>query len=296
MGPNLFSRFLEEASMDLWYSCPESPGADYRIRIKRPLFSAESQERRIDIFDTDDYGRILVLDGRIAVSELEGESYREMAVHVPLSVNPRTAAALVIGGGDGAVVSELVRHGGLERITVVEADSGVIEASRRWFPTLAGSFADPRVKVAAIDPSSFVRDTKERFDLIVVDDPRGGASGEGTTAQPFYSDCFRILSGDGILVSRAGGAGSPKGRRELTTRAGKLKRLFPVYRVYRAALPAGEPGEMLLGFASKRYDPTKDFEAANWEKAGIETRFYSPSMHLAAFALPPAIEAVIAGA
>lgn len=282
--------------MDLWYSCPESLGADYRIRIKRPLFSAESQERRIDVFDTDDYGRILVLDGRIAASELEGESYREMAVHVPLAVHRKAVAALVIGGGDGAVVSELVRHGGLERITVVEADTGVIEAARRWFPSLAGSFADPRVKIASLDPGSFVRETMERFDLIIVDDPRGGASGEGATAQAFYSDCFRILTGDGILVSRAGGGGSPKGRRELTIRAGKLKRLFPIYRVYRAAMPAGEPGEMLLGFASKRFDPTQDFLAPEWGNEGIETRFYSPAMHLAAFALPPSIEAILAGA
>jgi spermidine synthase len=281
--------------LDLWYSRSESAGADFRIRVRKPLFSAESQEKRIDVFETEDFGRVLVLDGRVAVSELEGESCREMAVHVPLNVHRRAVSALVVGGGDGGVVSELVKHKGLERITVVEPDDGVIEAARRWFPALAQAFSDPRVRVEGGDAGSFVRETRDRFDVMVIDEADGDVAGDGPQAQTFYCDCFRILSGDGILVNRAGSATYPQRRRELSTRAGKLKRLFPVYRLFRAEEAAGCPGEVLLGFASKRYDPIRDLDADSWPSKGIETRYYSPSMHRAAFALPKAVEELLAG-
>ncbi len=281
--------------MDLWYSHPESGGADFRIKIRRALFSAESQEKRIDIFETELFGRILVLDGRIALSELEGESYREMAVHVPLNVHRGAAAALVIGGGDGGVISELIRHRQLERITVVEPNSGVIEASRRWFPAQAASFADARVRIIGEDAGDYVRDAKDRYDVIVVDDSSGKAAKEGANLQAFYCDCFRILSGDGILVNRAGSADYSHARRDLVTRAGKIKRLFPIYRLYRARPPAGEPGELLLGFASKRLDPLADYDDSLWEGQGIATRCYTPAVHRAAFALPLHVEELLAG-
>jgi len=281
--------------MELWFSRSESPGADFRIKIRRPLFSAESQEKRIDVLETADFGRILVLDGRVALSEVGGEAYREMAVHVPLNVHRRAVSALVIGGGDGAVVSELVRYGGLERIRVVEPDEGVIEATRRWFPALAQAFADQRVKIEAQDAAAFVRDTKELFDILIIDDATGDAAGEGPLSQSFFCDCFRILSGDGILVNRAGSALYPQERRELTTRAGKLKRLFPVYRLYRSPEPAGCNNELYLGFASKRYDPLRDFDGDTWQERGIDTRYYSAAMHRAAFALPRAVEELLTG-
>ena len=164
--------------MDLWYSRPECEGADYRIKVCRPLFSAESREKRIDVFETEEFGKLLVIDGQIAASEAEGESYMEMAVHVPLNVHPEAAAVLVVGGGDGGILSRLVLHSGIERITLVEPDEGVIDAAKRWFPSRASAFSDPRLKVINVDPSSFVRDTKERFDLVIVDAPENAASSE----------------------------------------------------------------------------------------------------------------------
>jgi spermidine synthase len=281
--------------MDLWYDSHESAGVEFRVKVRRSLFSAESRNRRIDIFETEDFGRILALDGQVALSEIEGESLREMAVHVPLNVNPGAACVLVIGGGDGGILSELVRYPSIERITVVEPASDIIEATRRWFPAFGQAFADPRVRFSEEDGADFVRDTRERFDVLILDDLADEASGEGTFAQSFYCDCFRILSGDGILVGRAGRAVHPRQRRELVTRAGRLKRLFPVYRLYRSALPAGEPGEYFLSFASKRWDPVKDFGEAEWQARGLDTRYYTAAMHRAAFALPRAVEELLDG-
>ena len=185
-------------------------------------------------------------------------------------------------------------HRGIERIIVVEPNEGILEAARRWFPSLASAFGDSRVKIVDNDASDFVRDTKERFDVVIVDDP-AGCNGDGPQAQAFYCDCFRILSGDGVLVSRTGSASTPQKRRELVARAGKVKRLFPIYRLYRSIPPAGEPGETLLGFASKRYDPIKDFDDSGWNVTGIDTRYYTPDIHRGAFALPRYLEELVSG-
>jgi spermidine synthase len=281
--------------MELWYSEAASRGAEFRIKIRRPLFSAEREGRRIDVLETEDLGRLLLIDGRIALSEECSDAYREMAVHVPLNVHRRVSSVLVAGGGDGGIVSELVRYPEIERIAVVEPDDGVVEASRRFFPALTAGFSDPRVHVEQTAAGDFVRDTKERFDLIIVDRVENEGPGESSLAQAFYCDSFRILSGDGILVNRAGVATFKEGRLDLIRAAGKLKRLFPLYRLFRVAQPAGCPGELLLGFASKRYDPVKDENAGNWEKRGIDSSYYTPEMHRAAFALPRYIGELLEG-
>lgn len=281
--------------MDLWYSSPLSVGTDFRIKVRRSLFTADSAERRIDVFETEDFGKVLALDGRIAMSEREDGSCREMAVHVPLNVHLKAASVLVVGGGDGAFVSELVQHRGIERITVVEPDEAIVEVARRWFPSTASSFQDSRVRLVSAEPACFVRDAKERFDVVIIGWSDGPAGGEGPLAQSFYCDCFRILAGDGVLVHKAGTNANPQQRRDLMARAGKVKRLFPVYRLFRAYQPAGEPGELLLGFASKRYDPVADFDDSGWESMAIETKYYNPSVHRAAFALPRYFEDLLAG-
>ncbi|HRY73904.1 MAG TPA: spermidine synthase [Spirochaetia bacterium] len=270
--------------MDLWYSRPESPGSDFRVKVRRPLFSAESGERRLDVLETEDFGRLLLVDGRIVLAENDGAAYREMAVHVPLNAHPGVRSVLVAGGGDGSVVAELVRYPEVERIVVAEPDDGVVEAARRWFPGIAASLRDPRVRLVAEEAAGFARETKERFDLVIVDRPDD--EGKAELGQAFYCDCFRILSGDGILVNRAGSATFPGRRRDLVRSAGRLKRLFPVYRLYRVSPPAGEPGELLLGFASKRYEPSKGPDEEAWEKRGIATSYYNAALHGAAFALP----------
>lgn len=281
--------------MDLWYSEAASRGEEFRIKVRRPLFSAERGGRRIDVLETVDLGRILLVDGRIVLSEECGEAYREMAVHVPLNVHRRVSSVLLAGGGDGGVLSELVRYPEIERIVVAEPDDGVIEASRRFFPSLAQAFADPRVRVEQLAPEDFVRDSKERFDLIIVDAPESSSPGEDSRSQAFYCDSFRILAGDGILVNKAGVAVFKERRLELVRGAGKLKRLFPLYRLFRVAQSAGGPGELLLGFASKRYDPVKDEIAGGWERRELSTVYYTPALHSASFALPRYVEELLAG-
>ncbi len=270
--------------MDLWYTRADSAGTRWCIAVVRPLGGAGGADGRVEAFESADFGTILAVDGAIALTEAEGFTYREMMVHPAMAAHRGARSALVVGGGDGALVSELLRHPGLERIAVTEDDEGYAEAARRFFPGLAAALSDPRVIVAEEQGEAFVRDCRERFDLILVGSREGRR--EGAAGQSFFCDCFRALSGDGILVSQLGSAFFPERRRELVGAAGRLKRLFPVFRPYYYVSQASGTGASILAFASKKYDPIRDFSAERWEALGLATRYYGAEVHGAAFALP----------
>lgn len=281
--------------MDLWYGRPESAGAEFRVRVRRPLFAGERGGKRIDVLETEDLGKVLLLEGRIVLAEADAAALREMTVHTAMAVLPAARSVLVAGGGDGNLLAELLRYPGIERVVVAETDPVITEAARRFFPEAGAAFDDPRAQVAQEDPVSFVRDSRERFDLILVDHPEAEGPGEAGLAQAFYCDCFRILSGDGILVHRAGSAFFPQRRRDMLRQAGKVKRLFPGYRLCRLELPSQETGAFLLGFATKRFDPLADFDEARWLARGLSTRYYNAATHRAAFALPQYLVEALAG-
>jgi spermidine synthase len=268
--------------VDLWYSRSESPNTKWCVRVTRPLFSSDGGSGRVDVLETEDFGRVLATGGNLALTEGEGFAQREMLVHVPLNVHPNVRSALVVGGRDCGVAFELLRYPQIERIVLVESDATLLEAQRKFFPDSAAALSNPKVVVAQDEPEDFVRDSKDRFDLAVVQ-AQGGEAGLG---QSFFCDCFRLLSGDGILVAPAGSAYYPAQRRELVSAAGKLKRLFPLYRLYHVDSPAIEGGSRLIGFASKKYDPVALFDPEVWAVRGFETRYYSADVHKAAFALP----------
>jgi spermidine synthase len=279
--------------MDLWYTRNESPSTRWCVRVTRPLFSGEGKAGRVDVLETEDFGRTLSVGGCLALTEGEGFAEREMLVHAPLNVHPNARAALVVGGRDCGTVAELLRYPKLERIVLVEEDPVILEAQRRFFPDLAASLTDPRVHVAQADAESFARESKDRFDVAIIRSQ--GSSGEAALSQSFYCDCFRLLSGDGILVAPAGSAYYTARRRELVGAVGKLKRLFPSYRLYRVESPAAEGGSRLLGFASKKYDPVRDYDGELWAKRGLASKYYDADVHKAAFALPRYVAEALEG-
>lgn len=280
--------------MDLWYARSESPSTKWCVRVTRPLFSGEGKEGRVDVLETEDFGKALAVDGCLALTEGEGFAQREMLVHVPLGVHPNARSALIIGARDCGVAAELLRYSQIERVVLVEDDAILLEAQRRFFPELAAALSDPRMRLVQEDAEAFARQSKERFDIAVIQ-ARGG-SGEAGPGQSFFCDCFRLLSGDGILVAPAGSAYYTARRRELVGAAGKLKRLFPSYSLYRVDSPAAEGGSRLLGFASKKFDPLRDYDSERWARRGLATRYYDAEVHKAAFALPRYIAEALAGA
>lgn len=278
--------------MELWYTRVEGPGAEFRIKIKRPLFSSERGSRRIDILESEELGRIILVDGNIILVEADAVAYREMVVHVPLNAQPEARRALIVGGGDGNLLTELVRYQEIESITIVEPDSSLVDTVRRFFPENGAAFDDHRSLLVQEEAGTYIRETRERYDLIFVESSTLGDHG-AELDQAFFCDAFRVLAGDGALVHRAGSAFFPHQRRELVRAIGRIKRLFPLYRVYRINLPSSETGCLLLGYASKRFDPLGDLDEEGWRRRGLATRYYNPAFHRAAFVLPQELKETV---
>ncbi|MCC7230218.1 MAG: fused MFS/spermidine synthase [Fimbriimonadaceae bacterium] len=190
----------------------------FPIRSDRLTMTASISERvlhrttefqTIDILDTDAFGRVLLLDNHIQLTELDEHAYHEALVQIPLLSLPNPRTALVIGGGDGGVLRELAKHASIDHVDMVEIDPGVIEASKEHLPFVSdGGFDDPRMHVHVGDAFPFVKSPPRQYDLIVADstdtyEEEDGALSEMLFSDEFYRDCLAALSEDGVLVTQA---------------------------------------------------------------------------------------------
>ena len=181
----------------------------HRVAVTDTVYSGRTDFQRIDIIDTPAFGRMLLLDSHIQLSTVDEHAYHETLVHIPLLNTPTATRALVVGGGDGGVAREILRHRSIERATLVEIDQGVISACRDHLPGVSsGAFDDPRLEVVIGDAFPYLKETKDTYDLIVVDATDTYEDEEGELSQSlftraFYEDCRRILSPGGFLVTQA---------------------------------------------------------------------------------------------
>jgi len=179
------------------------------VQIQGLVASVETEFQRIDIVDTEVFGRVLLLDGHVQLSTMDERAYHEALVQIPLLNMASPKAALVVGGGDGGVIRELCRHSSIEHIDIAEIDAGVVETCRTFMPELSnGAFEDPRVHLHITDAFLFAKETTRKYDLIVVDstdvyeDEEGGLS-EQLFTDNFYRDCLAALADGGVVVTQA---------------------------------------------------------------------------------------------
>ena len=279
--------------MELWFTEQHTKNVRFSMKVDRQLYSAQSEFQRIDIFDSLEFGRVLTLDGYVMLTEKDEFIYHEMIVHVPMCAHPNARKILVIGGGDGGTVRELVRYASVERIDLVEIDEQVVEACKEYLPQTAGKLEDPRVHAFYEDGLKFIRHQENEYDLILVDSTDPFGPGEGLFTREFYGNCFRALKADGIMVNQHE---SPFYKEDAYAMQRAHKRIvesFPLARVYQAHIPTYPSGHWLFGFASKQHHPMRDVDFAGWEKLGLRTRYYNTKLHAAAFALPTYVEEML---
>lgn len=278
--------------MELWFSELHTENVKFSIRVDRQLYSEKSDFQRIDIFDSPEFGRILVLDGFIMLTERDEFIYHEMITHVPLAVHPHPARVLVIGGGDGGVARELCRYAPsvVEEIDVVEIDYKVVEACRRYLPQTACGFDDGRVRLHYYDGMKYIRSFENVFDVIIVDSTDPFGPGEGLFTREFYGCCFNALREDGIMVNQHESPFYAEDAEAMKRAHKRIVQSFPIARVYSAHIPTYPSGHWLFGFASKKYHPVKDLRRDEWKRYGIKTRYYNPNLHVGSFALPTYVE------
>ncbi len=259
------------------------------FEVSRVLFEADTGQQHLLVFENPAFGRVLALDGAIQTTSRDEFTYHEMLAHVPLCSHPAPKRVLVIGGGDGGLLREVLKHPGVEQAVLVEIDAAVIRLCREYFPAhSAGAFDDPRAAIVIGDGIAFVNDTQQRFDVILSDstDPMG--PGEALFTERFYRGVARCLAPGGIFAAQNGVPFLQLP--ELVATRQRLAALFADVGFFTTAVPSYVGGVMALAWACQ--DPTLRAGLSlavleqRYRAAGLVTQYYNPAMHLAAFALP----------
>ncbi|MCL2350021.1 MAG: polyamine aminopropyltransferase [Defluviitaleaceae bacterium] len=272
--------------MHLWFSEIHTPHVRLDIQLEKPLFNGKSEYQTIDIYETKEFGRILIMDGFTMLTEKDEFVYHDMLAHVPMAVNPDIKSVLIIGAGDGGMVRELVRYDSIKIIDMVEIDKMVVDACREFLPLTASKLDDPRVNLFYEDGLRFVRRKSNEYDLIVVDSTDPFGPGEGLFTKEFYGNCYNALTENGIMVNQLGGAFYKNDILSMQRAFGRINSTFDVARAYQAHVPTYPGGHWLFGFGTKGLHPTRDIKAEQWNKLGIKTGYYNTKLHEGCFALP----------
>ncbi|MDT8427557.1 MAG: polyamine aminopropyltransferase [Pseudomonadales bacterium] len=271
------------------------PAYGQSLSIDELLFEEKTEHQHLLIFRNALFGNVLVLDGVVQTTEKDEFIYHEMLTHVPLMAHGKARRVLIIGGGDGGILREVCRHQEVTHITQVEIDQAVIDLAKTFFPRHSeGAFEDPRLELVIGDGFSFVHQTEARFDVIISDstDPKGPA--EVLFSQDFYRGCQRCLRPGGILVAQNGVAFMQL--ENLQNTAARLNPVFQDWHFYSAAVPTYVGGIMCFAWASDNPQLRQiDVETLQqrWLAKRIGSRYYTPAIHQAAFALPQYILSAI---
>ena len=274
--------------LDLWFTERETDHLTVQWRITETLYRGRSRYQEIVVAESAEFGRMLFLDGIIQTSLRDEFIYHEMLVHVPLSIHPKPEKVLVIGGGDGGTVREVLKHPEVKRVHLVEIDEQVIEVCRKFLPELAAKFDDPRVEIHIADGVEYLKDRRQAYDVILIDssDPLGPA--EGLFTEAFYADASRALKKEGLLAIQSESPFyTPKLVQDIYR---ALSRHFPWVRLYTASVPTYSTAPWGFMLASRRY---LESAGPRRSKPIPATRYYSPEIHKAAFVLPPFIKELL---
>lgn len=270
-----------------WFHETLYPSVTHGFAYGKVLYDGRSEYQHIRVLENDVLGRVLVLDGVVQTTEADEFIYHEMMVHVPMFAHGQAKRVLIIGGGDGGILEEVLKHP-VERAVMVELDRGVVDVCREHTPSICkNAFEDKRTHLVIGDGARFVAETDERFDVIISDstDPIGPA--EVLFASPYYEACKRCLTPGGVFVAQ-NGVPFFQGP-EITTSKRRLDPLFPDVTFYVAAVPMYFGGVMTLAWAS--LDPAlrqtgEDEIKRRIASLGHRFSYYNAAIHRAAFALP----------
>jgi spermidine synthase len=266
--------------------------------VKGRLLKQRTAYQRLEVYETLGFGRMLVLDDVVEATERDEFIYHEMMVHVPMYTHPNPKRVLIIGGGDGGALREVLRHPTVERAVLVEIDGAVIGASKRFLRKICRrAFKDPRAEVIVGDGAAYVRETGETFDVVIVDstDPLGPSM--PLFGRTFYRNAVRILRPKGLLVRQTGSAMLQSA--ELISAVRNARKVFPCVRVFLSSVPTyvgglfTHPMMSAADFSARITLPAVRRRAA---RHPLAMHYYSPEVHAAAFVLPEYVRRLVARA
>ena len=269
---------------------------DYRQCLKENavVYDSATGHQRLRVIENSTFGRVLTLDGVVQVTEGDEFIYHEMLTHVPILAHGAARRVLIIGGGDGGMAREALRHDSVEHVTMVEIDAGVVEFSKQYLPSLsAGAFEDPRLNLVIDDGAAFVRQSSAKFDVIIADSTDPIGPGEVLFTDSFYGHVRNRLASAGIFVTQDGVPFLQPGELAGTMRA--FRALWRDATCYLATVPTYAGGPMAFGWGTDSAARQVDLAVleARYAATGIATRYYTPEVHKAAFALPGYVKKII---
>ncbi|MGB9867337.1 MAG: polyamine aminopropyltransferase [Bacillota bacterium] len=266
--------------MNAWFTEDQGPGLRISCQVTRVLHWCKTKYQEVAVYETPSFGRLLALDDVIQTTERDEFVYHEMLVHVPMFVHGMARRVLIIGGGDGGCVREVLKHPWVELVKLVEIDEEVTKAARQFLPGIAGSLADPRVQIEFRDGIQYVKETSEKFDVVLVDstDPTGPAV--GLFGADFYRAVSNVLNDGGVLTAQTE---SPFYNLELIANVQRtLREIFPEVALYLATVPTYPGGLWSFSIATK--GPALPGEPLI--PISFRCKYYNAAVHQGAFALP----------
>lgn len=274
--------------MDLWYTEKQTDSYGITAKIKRTLHTEQTDFQKLDMIETEEFGNMLTLDGMVMTTERDEFVYHEMVAHVPLFTHPNPKHVLVVGGGDGGVLREIIKHPQVEKATLVEIDGKVIEYSKQFLPTIASAFGDPRVEVKVDDGFMHIAQSENAYDVIMVDSTEPVGPAVKLFEKGFYEGISKALKEDGVFIAQTD---NPWFKADLIGQVfNDVKEIFPITRLYTANVPTYPSGLWTFTIGSKKYDPLEVPEERFHE---IDTKYYTKELHKAAFALPKFVADII---
>jgi spermidine synthase len=257
----------------------EKRGSSITVMASGMLAKRKTRFQTIEIYDTEGCGRVMMIDGIIMLTESDEFAYHEMITHPAMHVHPDPKQVLVIGGGDGGAVREILKHN-VDEVHLCEIDADVISISKEFFPSIACGLCDPRVKIFTDDGAEFINNKAGYYDVILVDstDPVGPA--EVLFREPFYRAMNNALTENGIASTQSEGI-----YYDLDTIIQLFsftRKIFPVVEYYYTMVPTYPSGTIGFSFCSKKLHPLRD----RADKGIKGLKYYNDSIHNSAFVLP----------
>ncbi|QGQ99236.1 polyamine aminopropyltransferase [Paenibacillus psychroresistens] len=271
--------------MELWYTEKQTEAYGITAKIKETYVREQTDFQDLAMIETEEFGTMLILDGMVMTTVRDEFVYHEMVAHPALFTHPNPKHVLVVGGGDGGVIREILKHPSVEKAVLVDIDGKVIEYSKKYLPTIACGLEDPRVEVIVNDGYMHIHDHKNAYDVIMVDSTEPVGPAVELFSKGFYQGIYESLKEDGIFIAQTD---NPWFKADLIQSVNRdVREIFPIVRVYCANIPTYPSGLWTFTMGSKKYDPLEVDETKIPE---IESKYYTPRLHKAAFVLPRFVE------
>ncbi len=260
----------------------------YSYEVTRILYRGRSRFQEIEVVENPFFGRMLILDGVVQITQKDEFFYHEMLTHVVMSAHPDPKKVIVIGGGDGGTVREVLRHRSVEKVYFIEIDEEVINVSKKFFPSVASGIGDKRVEIKCMDGAEFVRGRKHDIDLVIVDSTDIVGFAKSLFTKKFFTSIKNSLTPNGMFVTLSE---SLHFHRDIVVEVQRtLKSVFPVVDLYTAPLATYAGNWWTFSVGSMQLDPREIRR-----RGGLRTKYYSPDIHKCCFLPGEMYDRLLAG-